>query len=180
MVASAVGVILSVTVGYPTATMAARLSVEQLVPRWKHSPPSCVRAAAIAATVTVISATVALFVDDLGVIVQVVGAIGAADLHSCLSALEAALPVKPRLTRVLFRMFFAEVGGFGLFVLPCVIYANLRYPEIAPARRLLTPPGVCGVIGFFVAAVNATMTFINIAAGNEGGVDDGQCGVPPQ
>jgi hypothetical protein len=70
-------VIISVTVGYPTATLAARLSVEQLVPRWKHSPPSCVRAAAIATTVTVISAATALFVDDLGVIVEIVGAIGA-------------------------------------------------------------------------------------------------------
>lgn len=72
----AVGVIISVTVGYPTATLAARLSIEQLVPRWKHSPPSCMRAAAIAIAVTVISATTALFVDDLGVIVEIVGAIG--------------------------------------------------------------------------------------------------------
>ena len=64
------------TVGYPTATLAARLSIEQLVPRWKHSPPSCMRAAAIAIAVTVISATTALFVDDLGVIVEIVGAIG--------------------------------------------------------------------------------------------------------
>ena len=64
------GVILSVTAGYPTATMVARLSVEQLVPQWKRSP-SCPRAAAIATVVLAISATTALFVDDLGVIVEV-------------------------------------------------------------------------------------------------------------
>ena len=88
--------------------------------------------------------------------------------------------MQSRLTRVLGRICsWTAVGGFGLFVLPCVVYANLRYREMAPARRLLTAPGVCGAIGFFVAAVNATMTFINIAAGSEGGVDDGQCGVPP-
>jgi hypothetical protein len=39
--------------------------------------------------------------------------------------------------------------------------------------------GVCGVVGFGVATVNAVMTFINIAAGDEDGADDGQCGVPP-
>ena len=44
---------------------------------------------------------VALFVDDLGVIVEVVGAI----------------------------------GGFGLFVLPCVIYANLAC-AFSPSRTL--------------------------------------------
>ena len=43
----------------------------------------------------------ALFVDDLGVIVEVVGAI----------------------------------GGFGLFVLPCVIYANLAC-AFSPSRTL--------------------------------------------
>ena len=50
------GVIISVTAGYPTATLAARLSVEQLVPQWKRSPPSCPRAAAISVTVLIISA----------------------------------------------------------------------------------------------------------------------------
>lgn len=73
-----------------------------------------------------------------------------------------------------------SVGGFGLFVLPCVVYANLRYPDRAPIRRVLTPVGLCGLIGFGLAVVNATMTFINIAAGSESGADDGQCGVPPQ
>ena len=45
---------------------------------------------------------VALFVDDLGVIVEVVGAI----------------------------------GGFGLFVLPCVIYANLACASSSPSLTL--------------------------------------------
>lgn len=86
---------------------------------------------------------------------------------------------RPPFTRApLYRRLLT--GGFGLFVLPCVVYANLRYPEMTPARRLLTPTGVCGVIGCGVAVVNATMTFINIAAGSEAGPDDGQCGVPPQ
>ena len=44
-------------------------------------------------------------------------------------------------------------------------------------RRVATPAGACGVIGFAVATVNATLTFINIFGGGESGEDSGQCGV---
>ena len=50
-------------------------------------------------------------------------------------------------------------------------------PTVSAMRRVATPAGACGVIGFAVATVNATLTFINIFGGGESGEDSGQCGV---
>lgn len=129
---------------YPTATLAARLSVEQLYTPWAMEP-SCCRAGAIASVILTVSAVGALFLDDLGEIVEVVGAI----------------------------------GGFGLFVLPSIVYCNLRYPDEQRVwARFVCWPGLVGAIGLAIAVLNATLVVVNLASGRDGGGED-PCGAPP-
>ena len=75
-------------------------------------------------------AQAALFVDDLGQIVQFVGAI----------------------------------SGFGLFVLPCVVYINLKYKDRAPLQRACTGVGVLTIVGVRCSASTHAFCPTHIAA----------------
>ena len=72
------------------------------------------------------------------------------------------------------------IGGFGLFVLPSVVYCNLAHAATEPVvwRRFLCWAGLVGFIGLAVAILNAVLVVVNLSTGRDGGGPD-PCGPPP-